>query len=76
MLDAYLDQQNTTRYQVAKQSGIAETTLMNAAKKSRAIDINTKIIIAIAKTLQKEPGDVLNELIMTEAHRDEAGDQA
>ncbi|WP_225433873.1 hypothetical protein [Lacticaseibacillus paracasei] len=76
LLDAYLDQQNTTRYQVAKQSGIAETTLMNAAKKSRAIDINTKIIIAIAKTLQKEPGDVLNELIMTEAHRDEAGDQA
>lgn len=75
LLDAYLEQQNTTRYQVAKQSGIAETTLMNAAKKSRAIDINTKIIIAIAKTLQKEPGDVLNELIMTEAHRDEAGDQ-
>lgn len=76
LLDAYLEQQNTTRYQVAKQSGIAETTLMNAAKKSRAIDINTKIIIAIAKTLQKEPGDVLNELIMTEAHRDEAGDRA
>lgn len=75
LLDAYLEQQGTTRYQVAKQSGIAETTLMNAAKKSRAIDINTKIIIAIAKTLQKEPGDVLNELIMTEAHRDEAGDQ-
>ena len=48
---------------------------MNAAKKSRAIDINTKIIIAVAKTLQKEPGDVLNELIMTEAHRDETGDQ-
>lgn len=76
LLDAYLEQQGITRYQVAKQSGIAETTLMNAAKKSRAIDINTKIIIAIAKTLQKEPGDVLNELIMTEAHRDEAGDQA
>ncbi|WP_255323883.1 helix-turn-helix domain-containing protein [Lacticaseibacillus paracasei] len=75
LLDAYLEQQGITRYQVAKQSGIAETTLMNAAKKSRAIDINTKIIIAIAKTLQKEPGDVLNELIMTEAHRDEAGDQ-
>ncbi|UYN56965.1 hypothetical protein OFW50_02350 [Lacticaseibacillus chiayiensis] len=75
LLDAYLEQQSTTRYQVAKQSGIAETTLMNAAKKSRAIDINTKIIIAIAKTLQKEPGDVLNELIMTEAHRDEAGYQ-
>lgn len=76
LLDAYLEQQGITRYQVAKQSGIAETTLMNAAKKSRAIDINTKIIIAIAKTLQKEPGDVLNELIMTEAHRDEAGDRA
>lgn len=76
LLDAYLEQQNTTRYQVSKQSGIAETTLMNAAKKSRAIDINTKIIIAVAKTLQKEPGDVLNELIMTEAHRNEAGDRA
>lgn len=75
LLDAYLEQQNTTRYQVSKQSGIAETTLMNAAKKSRAIDINTKIIIAVAKTLQKEPGDVLNELIMTEARRDETGDQ-
>ncbi|MEN2665544.1 hypothetical protein AAG897_12715 [Lacticaseibacillus rhamnosus] len=73
LLDAYLEEQGTTRYQVSKKGDIASMTLANAAKKARAIEISTRVILAIAKALQKKPGEVLDGLILTEVHLDEKG---
>lgn len=73
LLDTYLEEQGTTRYQVSKKGDIASMTLSNAAKKALAIEISTRVILAIAKALQKKPGEVLDGLILTEVHLDEKG---
>lgn len=74
LIDSYLADFDTTRYEVAKKSGIAATTLQNAARKNTAFGLNTKVVGAIAYTIGTEPGKVLNDLMMLEAHRD-AGEQ-
>ncbi|MBT8939589.1 hypothetical protein BTI77_03265 [Lactobacillus delbrueckii subsp. bulgaricus] len=60
----YLDQNGVTRYQVAKQTGIANTTLANAVKETKPLSGQTvKVISAVAQTLGKTPGQVLDNLI-------------
>ena len=48
-LQEYLDQNSVTRYQVAKQTGIANTTLTNAVKEPKPLSGQTvKVITAVA----------------------------
>lgn len=63
-LQKYLDQSGVTRYQVAKQTGIANTTLANAVKETKPLSGQTvKVIRAVAEALGKTPGQVLDDLI-------------
>lgn len=68
IVDEYLQANNTTRYQVAKATGFAASTLAKANRDAaNATNISTKVIGAIAMTVGKTPGQVLNELIMADA---------
>ena len=59
-LQEYLDQNDVTRYQ----TGIANTTLANAVKETKPLSGQTvKVISAVAQTLGKTPGQVLDNLI-------------
>ncbi len=63
-LQEYFDQNGVTRYQVAKQTGIANTTLANAVKETKPLSGQTvKVITAVAQALSKTPGQVLDDLI-------------
>lgn len=63
-LQEYLDQNGVTRYQVAKQTGISNTTLANAVKETKPLSGQTvKVTSAIAQALSKTPGQVLDDLI-------------
>lgn len=67
VLQKYLDQNKMTRYQVAKKTGIANTTLANAVKDTKPLAGQTvKVISAVAKALGKTPGQVLDDLIKLE----------
>lgn len=64
VLQKYLDQNKITRYQVAKNTGIANTTLANAVKDTKPLSGQTvKVISAVAQALDKTPGQVLDDLI-------------
>ena len=64
VLQKYLDQNKITRYQVAKKTGIANTTLANAVKDTKPLSGQTvKVISAVAQALYKTPGQVLDDLI-------------
>ncbi len=64
VLQKYLDQNKITRYQVAKKTGIANTTLANAVKDTKPLSGQTvKVISAVAQALDKTPGQVLDDLI-------------
>lgn len=64
VLQKYLDQNKMTRYQVAKKTGIANTTLANAVKDTKPLSGQTvKVISAVAQALAKTPGQVLDDLI-------------
>lgn len=64
VLQKYLDQNKITRYQVAKKTGIANTTLANAVKDTKSLSGQTvKVISAVAQALDKTPGQVLDDLI-------------
>ncbi|MFV4895352.1 hypothetical protein [Lactobacillus delbrueckii] len=58
-LQEYLDQNGVTRYQVAKQTGIA-----NTVKETKPLSGKTvKVISAVAQALSKTPSQVLDDLI-------------
>lgn len=64
VLQKYLDQNKITRYQIAKKTGIANTTLANAVKDTKPLSGQTvKVISAVAQALDKTPGQVLDDLI-------------
>lgn len=64
ILQKYLDQNGVTRYQIHKATGIAQTTLQSAVAPTKSLSGQTvKVISAVAKTLDKTPGQVLDELI-------------
>lgn len=64
ILQQYLDQNNVTRYQIYKATGLAQTTLFNAVAPTKPLSGQTvKVISAVAEALGKTPGEVLDELI-------------
>ena len=67
VIQKYLDQNNITRYRVSKISGIRESTLRASVSSKNGINgLTGKVIIAIAKALNKTPGQVLDEIIALE----------
>ncbi|WP_461241025.1 hypothetical protein [Paucilactobacillus sp. N302-9] len=63
----YLDNNNITRYKVAKVSGLSNSTLQRVADSEHGTDtISGKIMKATAKALDKEPWEVFKELIALE----------
>lgn len=64
-LDEYLKQHGTTRYKIAQVTGISTTTLQRSSKRN-AEDMNPRIMVAIAKVMDKTPGQVFDELIQLE----------
>ena len=64
-LDFYLQKHNCKRYDVHKKTGISQQLL--ATHKNKQIkQYSGKVLFAIADTLGKTPGDVLNELLTLE----------
>ncbi|MCD2257457.1 helix-turn-helix domain-containing protein [Agrilactobacillus fermenti] len=59
----YLTQQKITRYQIAKATGIYQSTLQRASKATSLDTLSVKILKAVATTLHKTPGQVLDELL-------------
>ncbi|WP_063697116.1 helix-turn-helix transcriptional regulator [Pediococcus inopinatus] len=62
MIDNFLKKYNLTRYQVAKISGVPESTLVSA-NDSRINSLSVRVLQALAMATGKTPGAVLDELI-------------
>lgn len=66
-IDAYLAIFDKTRYDIHKQIGVPESTLGNAAHSSRGSDgLSGMVIKSISKVLNRDPGSVLNDLLVVE----------
>ncbi len=64
IFDAYLKANNTTRYQVAKQSGLRASTLQRVANSPQGIKgMTIRVVSAVALTINKPSGTVVEELI-------------
>lgn len=62
IIDIYAKNHDTTRYQISKISGIAQTTLANF--KNKSVDrLTVKTVMALALGTHTKPGDTLDELI-------------
>lgn len=61
IIDIYAKKHGTTRYQISKISGIAQTTLADSGKK-KFENMSVKIIKALAIGTHSNIGDTLNEL--------------
>ena len=67
VFQVYLDNHNITRYQIAKITGVGQSTLQRVSdSKGGTNSISGRILKATAKTLDKTPGQVLDELISLE----------
>lgn len=64
-LDLYLQRNNCKRYDVYKTTGISQQ-LLSTHKNKKVEKYSNKVIIALANTLGKTPGAVLDELIELE----------
>ncbi|SJZ41856.1 Cro/C1-type HTH DNA-binding domain-containing protein [Pilibacter termitis] len=62
ILDIFLKEHGKTRYEVAKNSGVLETTLSKANRRDPET-YTVKTISGIAKAVNKTPGEVLDRLI-------------
>ena len=67
-LDLYLQRHHHKRYDVYKKTGVSQQLLSTHLNKSIE-KYSSKVIIAIAETLDKTPGDVLNELLLLEKEK-------
>lgn len=68
-LQKYLDANQVTRYQIYKATGLAQTTLANAVKPEKSLaGLTVKVIKAVADTLGKTPGQVLDDLLALDAN--------
>ena len=64
-LDLYLQMNKIKRYDVHKKTGVSQQLL--STHKNKIIEkYSNKVIIALAETLEKTPGQVLDELIFLE----------
>lgn len=61
-LDLYLQRNNIKRYDVYKKTGISQQLLSTHTSK-KIEKYSNKVIIALAETLEKTPGTVLDELL-------------
>lgn len=67
VLQKYLDQNRISKYKVAKTSGISPMTLSHATEDNKPLSGQTvKVISAVAKALDKSPGQVLDDLFKLE----------
>lgn len=67
ILKKYIDQNNITKYQISKLSGISQMTLSHATADTKQLSNQTvKVISAVAQALGKTPGQVLDDLINLE----------
>lgn len=67
VLQKYLDQNKVTKYQISKASGVSQMTLSHATAATKQLSNQTvKVINAVAKALDKTPGQVLDDLIKLE----------
>lgn len=67
-LDLYLQKHQCKRYDVYKKTGVSQQLLSTHINKSIE-KYSNKVIIAIAETIGKTPGDVLNELLLLEKEK-------
>ena len=67
MLDEYLKENNSSRYQIFKAVGTPQSTLSFYTKKPLK-EYPVRILIAIGKTIDKPSWLVLKELIDVEKH--------
>lgn len=65
LIDTYLQKNNLKRYDVSKLTGISQQVLSNSRNKS-ALELPVKVVNAIAQSVNKTPGFVLDELIALE----------
>ncbi|MCH1625314.1 hypothetical protein [Fredinandcohnia quinoae] len=65
LLDIYLQRNGKKRYDVFKQTGISQQMLSSVNKKSVS-SYSVKTLQAIAKTVEKSEGTVLDELLLLE----------
>ncbi len=65
LLDIYLQKNGKKRYDLFKETGLSQQMLSNVNKKS-VNSYSVKVIQAIAKTVDKDPGNVLDELLLLE----------
>lgn len=64
IFDTYLAQNGTTRYKVAQASGITASTLQRVAESPKGIkNMTIRTISAVALTINKSSGTVVEELI-------------
>lgn len=68
-LDSYLNKFELTRYRLAKLAHLDQKTLQRASEQE-ATRMNSNVVLAIAETLHKMPGQVLDELIEMEMEND------
>ncbi|WP_300381680.1 helix-turn-helix domain-containing protein [Clostridium sp.] len=64
-LDLYLQRNNYKRYDVYKKTGVSQQLLSTHTNKE-VEKYSSKVLIALAETLNKTPGTVLDELIALE----------
>lgn len=82
LLDAYLKSNDINRSKVAKVGQINLTTIQRSAipfsdgTVRNADDINPRVIFAVAETLHKTPGQVLDEIIEMEMQKDMTTEEA
>ncbi|MBU9788879.1 helix-turn-helix transcriptional regulator [Lentilactobacillus sp. G22-6] len=69
LLDTFLEKKNLSRYQIAKETGIAPTTLQRSSDKD-ALAINPRVYAAIAQVLHETPGQVFDAIIGLEEDTD------
>ena len=64
-LDLYLQRNNCKRYDVFKNTGVSQQLLSTHTNK-KIEKYSSKVLIALAETLNKTPGNVLDELLALE----------
>lgn len=65
VLDDYLGKNGLNRSVVSRRTGLQYTTLQRSSVRD-AIDINPRVMVAVAEAFGKTPGEVFDELLETE----------
>lgn len=73
ILQTYLDKNGISKYKIYKKTGVSQMTLSHATQDGKKLSGQTvKVISAVAATIDKTPGQVLDELIaLADEHNEE-----